>query len=337
MNKKNKNSLSYKIQKNPFILGLFIVVLVLVLMVVFSLSSAIKKKTAELNATTEASTTEAAVKIEETTENPFKVENVKKKAEGIKEITCGYENNCAKITVEFIKKESLMEAHFASNDYSYEVYPEFCFYVSGGAELRCPGEMKLLDDSTVCYYLYDIADLANATALTDKITINYQNVFAMLKFNVYLRHKVNDGVGRTVIGTYGKTAEDFKATYGQAPLIISAKDKGIKTAEAVKTDEFIWIDIYFENSESYQKLNHNFENNFVCMGFEKGGREYDWKFITTEYDKLNMIRCKLDRYALEQFNSEIEGDDLSINELFDYKIEIWSSDYDKDIPFLVLN
>lgn len=337
MNNKDKNSLSYKIQKNPFILGLFIIVLILVLIVVFSLSSAIKKKTDELKATTEAPTTEAVARVEETTENIFKVENIKKRADGIKKVTCGFENNCATVTVEFNDKESLMEAHYASNDYSYDVYPEFCFYVSGGAEIKCPGELKVLSDTSVCYYLYEIGDLTNAAALTNKITINYQNALASLKFNVYIRHKTNDGVGRTIVGTYGKTSEDFNSAYGQAPLILSSKATGVESVEAVKTEEFIWLDIYFENDKQYNKLNHNFENNFLCFGFEKGGRKYDWKFITTEYSELNMIRCKLDSYALEQLNAEVEGDELSIKELFDFTINVWSSDYDKDIQLVTIN
>lgn len=52
----NKNSLSYKIQKNPFLLGLFVIVIAIALVAIFSLTSAIQKKTKELEATTEKTT-----------------------------------------------------------------------------------------------------------------------------------------------------------------------------------------------------------------------------------------------------------------------------------------
>ncbi len=338
MNNKDKNSLSYKIQKNPFILGLFVIVLVLVLIVVFSLSSAIRKKSAELNATTTEPSTMEAVAPVLTTENTVEVENIRKRVTGIKAVVCDYQTDCAIITVEFNDKQELMDTHYASNDFSYNVYPEFCFYISGGAEVKCPGELKVLDDKTVSYFLYDIDDLANAVALTDELTVNYKNIFNVLKFNVYLRHKINEGVGRTVVGTYGKTSEDFNVTYGQAPLVVSSKVKGVKAVESVKTDDFIWLDIYFENEDSYENLNHNFQNNFLCFGFEKGGIKYDWKFITTEYDGLYMLRCKLDSYALAQLNAEVEGKDFGIKELFsDYTISVWSSDYDKDNQLFTIN
>lgn len=338
MNKKDKNSLSYKIQKNPFILGLFVVVLILVLIVVFSLSSAIREKSEEMKATTTTEASTEAVAPVLTTENTVEVENIKKRVTDIKGIVCDYQKDYAKITVEFNNKEALMNTHYASNDFSYNVYPEFCFYVRGGAEVKCPGELKVVDDTTVSYYLYDIDDLTNAVALTDELTVNYQNIFNALKFNVYLRHKSNAGVGRTVIGTYGKTSEEFNSVYGQSPLVISSKVQGIKAVEAVKTDEVIWMDVYFEDEDAYKELNHNFENNFLCFGFEKGGIKYDWKFITTEYDGLCMLRCKLDSYALAQLNAEVEGDDLGIKELFsDYTITVWSSDYDKDNQLFTLN
>ena len=47
MDEMNKNSLSYKIQKNPFLLGLFVIVIAIALVAIFSLSSAISKKAKE--------------------------------------------------------------------------------------------------------------------------------------------------------------------------------------------------------------------------------------------------------------------------------------------------
>ena len=56
MDEMNKNSLSYKIQKNPFLLGLFVIVIAVALIAIFSLSSAISKKAKELETTTEKTT-----------------------------------------------------------------------------------------------------------------------------------------------------------------------------------------------------------------------------------------------------------------------------------------
>ena len=331
MDRTNKNSLSYKVQKNPFILGLFIIVLAIALVVIFSLSSAIKDKKEELESVNATTTTEQSIQQEETTQPQFKIElnNVKKRVDGVKSITADYDNNCAKITAEFINKNSLLDAHYAENDFTLNSYPVFCFYINNGTQVKCPGTLKLSEDgTTVVYYLYNIDDLANAVALTDEITVNYQNVFN-LKFNVYLQHKTNEGVGRTVIGTYGNTVEDFEAKYAQTPVMVSSKAQGVSRLECVKTEEFIWLDIYFENEKSYKELNHNFENNFLCFGFEKGGKKFEWKFITTEYDGLNMIRCKLDSYSMTLLQKEVSDTSLTIPTLFtDYTISVWSSDYD---------
>ena len=62
MDEMNKNSLSYKIQKNPFLLGLFVIVIAIALVAIFSLSSAISKKAKEFETTTEKTTVETTVK-----------------------------------------------------------------------------------------------------------------------------------------------------------------------------------------------------------------------------------------------------------------------------------
>ena len=66
MDEMNKKSLSYKIQKNPFLLGLFVIVAAIALVAIISLSSAISKKAKELEATTEKTTvaTTAAPAVE---------------------------------------------------------------------------------------------------------------------------------------------------------------------------------------------------------------------------------------------------------------------------------
>ncbi|MBE6796441.1 MAG: hypothetical protein E7533_07675 [Ruminococcaceae bacterium] len=337
MNKPDKSSLSYKIQKNPFILGLFIVVLVVALVVIFTLSSAIGKKAKQLSATQPSTTQGSAATTLGEPENVVKLDNVKRRINTVKNVTCDYDTDYVKVTVTFKDKKALLDAHYASNDYTFNVYPEFRFYINNGSEVICPGQLKVVDDVTAEYYLYEISDLANAAALTDKVTLNYENLLVSLRFNIYLKHNVNDGVGRTVVGTYADTVEEFKAKYGKAPLTVSNVATGVKNAEIVVTDEFVWLDIYFTDEKAYNKLNHDFENNFVCFGFEKGGFNYDWKFISTEYDDLMMIRCKFDSYALTQFNTDIEGDDLSMNELFDYTINVWTSDYDSETSLLTIN
>ena len=58
MDEMNKKSLSYKIQKNPFLLGLFVIVVAIALVAIISLSSAISKKAKEFETTTEKTTVE---------------------------------------------------------------------------------------------------------------------------------------------------------------------------------------------------------------------------------------------------------------------------------------
>lgn len=338
MNKTDKNSLSYKIQKNPFLLGLFVVVLVLILVVVFSLSSALKDKTEELKASTTVATTEKVTSSLNTEpENDIDTSSFKKHVSSIKRISGEFDIDCIKLTVDYNNKKEMLESLFASNDFTVDVTPVFCFYINNGTEVMCPGKIQLVDDDTAIYTLSEIDDLANATALTDEITVNFENALAVLKFNLYLKHNTNDGVGRTLLGTYGKTHEQFNDTYAPTPVAVSEAVSGVKRVEMTETDEFVWLDVYFTDEKAYNSLNHNFENNFLCFGFEKGGKKYDWKFITTEYNDLYMIRCKIDSYALAQLNAEVEGDALTMQQLFDYRISVWTSDYDNEQNLFVIN
>ena len=338
MEEMNKNSLSYKIQKNPFLLGLFVIVAAIALVAIISLSSAISKKAKEFETTTEKTTVETTAKpVEEV--KVVSLEGLKKRVDTIKNVSADFDNNSAKIIVEFEDKEALLDAHYASNDFTVDIVPVFCFYINNGMQVTCPGEFKFLTDGkTVEYILKEIDDLINVTALTDELTVNYENVFEILKFNVYLEHQSNVGVGRTIVGTYSKTAEKFNEDYSLAPAVVSNLNEGIEKVEVNSTDEFIWVDIYFANEESYQNLNHNFENNFICFGFEKGGKKFDWKFLSTEYDDLCMIRCKFDAYSLKELADEIGDKSITIPVLFaDYQINIWTSDYDTETQLFTLN
>ena len=155
---------------------------------------------------------------------------------------------------------------------------------------------------------------------------------------MYLEHQSNNGVGRTVVGTYPKTVESFNVDYAEEPAVVSNLNDGIEKVQVTSADEFVWVDIYFTNDEAYQQLNHNFENNFICFGFEKGGLKFDWKFISTEYDDLCMIRCKFDSYSLKQLADEIDDKSITIPTLFnDYQMNIWTSDYDTETQLFTLN
>ena len=131
MNRADKNSLSYKIQKNPFLLGLFIIVLILVLVVVFSLSSALKDKTEELKASTTAATTEKVTSSFDTEpENDIDTSSFKKHVSAVKQISGEFDIDCVKITVDYNNKKEMLESLYASNDFSVDITPVFCFYIN---------------------------------------------------------------------------------------------------------------------------------------------------------------------------------------------------------------
>ena len=339
MSEVNKKSFSYKVQKNPFLLGLILVMAIVVLFVTFTLSSAIQEKADEIKSTTEATTNEVQTTESAPVEdNTIQLDKIKKHVGGIKEYSAEATPDGVKLTVTFDKEESLLDAHFAGGNSFVDVVPIFYFYVNNGSQIGVPGELKFLSDGvSVEYTLSKIDDFANAVALTDQFTVTNKNIFT-LNFNVYLQHKTNDGVGRTVIGNYSITCEEYNKNYGKTPAVVSELAEGVKSVDVTKTDEFIWVDIYFADEEIYNKLNHNFENNFICFGFEKGGKKFDWKFMSTEYDNIKMIRCKFDSYSMTELQKELDDRDITIPELFeDYEINIWTSNYDKDQQLFVMN
>ncbi|MGN0527463.1 MAG: hypothetical protein ACI4IF_08505 [Acutalibacteraceae bacterium] len=334
----DKNSFAYKVQKNPFIIGLFLVIAIIFLVVVITLSSVIQSKTQEVKSN-ETSTTEKQVTTTEAPNtNTFALSGLKKHVDGIKSVNAVYDVGYVKVTVAFEDEETLLSAHLAANFGKVNVYPVFSFYTENGVEIKCPAEMVFLADGTgVQYTLRDIDDLVNAVAIADNTTVSYSNLFDVLKFNIYMQHKTQDA-SKTVIGTYATTHEQFVADYGQKPPITSNVANGIKNIELTKCDKFLWLDIYFDSEEDMLKLTNDLADNFICFGFEKGGLKYQWKFIATEYEDIYMIRCKFDSYALTQLQSEISDVSMTIDNLFqNYQIDVWSSDYGNDIPLFTIN
>lgn len=339
MSEVNKKSFSYKVQKNPFLLGLILVMAIVILFVTFALSSAIQEKADEIKSTTEASTNEVqTTELTPVEDNTIQLDKIKKHVAGIKEYSAEATDDGVKLTITFDKEQSLLDAHFAGGNSFVEVFPVFYFYVNNGSQIGCPGDLKFLSDGvSVEYTLSNIDDFANVVALTDQFTVTNKNIFT-LGFNVYLQHKTNDGVGKTVIGNYSITSEEFNKNYGKKPADVSELTEGVKSVDITKVDEFIWVDIYFADEEAYKALNNNFENNFLCFGFEKGGKKYDRKFMVTEYDNIKMIRCKFDSYSMAELQKALDDKDVTIPELFEeYKINVWTSNYDKDQPLFTLN
>ena len=170
MDEMNKNSLSYKIQKNPFLLGLFVIVITIALVAIFSLSSAISKKAKEFETTTEKTTVETTAKPVVEVEDSIALNGLKKRIETIKNVSADYDNECVKLIVEYEDKEALLNAHFANNDFTIDVTPVFYFYINNGMQVACPAEFKFLSDGKSAEYrLYEINDIANVVALTDEI------------------------------------------------------------------------------------------------------------------------------------------------------------------------
>lgn len=337
MDNKNKDSILYKVQKNPFIIVLFLIVLVVMVVCIASLSKAMKAKTEELATTTAPVTTEQSLPEVTVPDYTVQLSNVKNYAENVEKVSAHYENTCAVLTVQFKDKESLLAAHIAENEFSIKMTPYFVFYISNGVQVRCPATIRLAQDgATVNYILSEINDLKNAVALTDSLTVDYSNVLSDIRFNLYLELNEGEDIGRTVVSTYGLSYEEFLEKYGSEPVEVSEKADGVKKVDLVSTEKFVWLDIYFENEEAYKQLNHNFVNNFLCFGFEHGGKKFERKFIVTQYDDLCMLRCKFDSYSLRELIDET-GENLSIPDIFDSYMSVWTTDYETEQALFAIN
>lgn len=329
MENQNKKSLSYKIQKNPFLIGAGLIIAIIVLIAVFSVSSAFRKKIDEKNTqpATEVSTTVIETEQPEVTkeDKTVNVEGLKTYVDDVRETSSDYEENRVALNFKFKDKPAVLKAFSVNAESMIDDSVSFVFYI-GGETVSCPGEYYLSNDNvTVSFYLYDIADIKNALSLTDGLNINYNNILTSKPFNIVLTD-IKTGEARTFAGTHSKKYEETKKN---KTVPVSMYVKGIDRVEVTETKEFIWLDIYYSNESTYKSLNYKFENNFIGFKFEYGKKMYDTLFSTTEYDDLKMIRCKFDSYALEQVKEMSGNSDYTINSLFSGGITVFASNYDK--------
>ncbi len=325
MAQKNKKSLSYKLQKNPFLFVLLIAIVAVVLFAVINITDSLVEKKGNKTAetTTEAVATEPVALPED---NSIELKNVKKYDSSIVSVTA--EKFADKILVKTVysDKAALLKTHGVENDISL-VVPVFCFYTNDGIQLKCPGELVLAEENaTAVYSLSLIDDYKNAIALSDEITVDFDNILDN-GFNIYLQHKTKKDAGTTVLGTYGKSVEDYNKTVTDSPAF-SDITVGIRNIEMAKHDKFVWIDIYYDDADAYSKLNYNFDTNFVRFSFEKNGVTHERDFIISEYEELNMIRCKFDEYSLNELAEETGDNGKTVSDLFaDYTITVSARDY----------
>jgi hypothetical protein len=339
MSDTNKKSLSYKLQKNPFLLVFIIVVFAIIIFAIANISSAIQKNNkteSETTTVTSAETQEETETTETEVDASSTLSNLKKYSTDIENITVEKEEKRVAVKVEYKDKASLLKTHEATDINSAQVVPVFCFYLKNGEMLKCPGELRLLEDGkTAVYYLTVIDDYANAVALTDEVTVDYNNILDN-KFNLYLQNKTNN-TGKTIFGTYGELVEGDLSGI-ETNNGVSNVAQGIKNVEITKTSQFIWVDIYYNDVNSYTELNNDFITNFVRFGFENNGVTYKRDFITTEYDNLNMVRCKFDSYSLKGLADEMGVGEITVDQLFsNYSIYVWTSDYDTDTDLFSIN
>lgn len=332
----NKKSLSYKIQKNPFMFVLLIIVLLVALFGIANLVPVIKENLKDPDTETTTAVAEETVGATEE-DKTITVNNVKNYLNTITSVKAEKTDKGIAVTVEFKDNASLLKEHAATNVNAPGVVPVFCFYLKDGTQLNCPGEVKLNGErNTAVYYLNDITDYANVIALVDDVTVTNENILEN-KFNICLQTKTQIAPSKTVIGNFGKSVEELKNADKYKADAVSLTE-GVKDVRIVKNEKFIWLDIYFEDELSYVELNNDFITNFVCFGFSDGGANYKHDFIITKYDSLNMIRCKFDTYSLKVVADEIGNSTLTVDGLFtDYPISVWTSDYDNEIDLFCLN
>ena len=337
MAENNKKSLSYKLQKNPFLLVLIIIVFAVLIFGFAEVTSKIQDKK-QNQVTTTAPITETE-KVEDVfvteAEKEKTFTNVKKYCSQVGNIS--FETNESNVIVrsQFKNKDDVLNIHHGKNINNINVVPVFCFYLDDGTMVKCPGEIKIKQDFVAEYKLSEIDDFANVKALADEVTVNYENILDH-PFNLYLLDKTT-GEGESLFGTYKEKVETSLKTKGETGNVFNTAT-GVKKVNITATNDFVWVDIYYTDVESYTKLNNDFVTNFVCFGFESNGATYKRDFILTEYDSLNMVRCKFDSYSLNGLAKEMGVDDITVKELFsDYTISVWTTDYDKETNLFTIN
>ena len=178
----NKKSLSYKIQKNPLIFGIIVIVAAIVIIGVISLANSITKRVSEIQTetTTEITTTEV---VSTTDPTALDSDGFKKYDQNIRAIEAKHEYSDVLIKLEFTTRKALLQAHFSDDIKNIKAVPVFCFYINKGTEIKCPAEMKISGDGmSVEYILSDIDDLKNAAALTDELILDFDNVLSSAFF-----------------------------------------------------------------------------------------------------------------------------------------------------------
>ncbi len=338
MDKNEVKKAAQNVSNKPFLVVLALAVAIICIIVVITLVKAVNSKIDEFSVnqtTTEVTQTEV-----QTTQptNDLNVGTIKKYDDSIKNIYVTKEAARVAVIVEFTDEAALLEAHYAPNPISFDIVPVFCFYINNGNQVKVPGDIRLSSDGkSVTYYLSDINDISNAVAQTENNTVTLDNVLTY-DFNVYLQHKTRDGVGRTILGTYAKNVEQFSGLYSKpAPKTHNVND-GIKSVDVTVTEEFAWIDIYFEDEDSYNNFSTNSGKKFMCFGFEFAGNLYKENFIVSEYKSLFMLRLKFDKYGFAELGKEINNKDVTLEKIFkDYALEIWATDYKDEISLLCLN
>lgn len=323
----NKNSIAVKMQKNPFVFVGIIMLVVILLISIFAVSSSVKKSLEKSNA--ETTETESRILVptqakapEETTEPSKNTEltDIKTYADGINSVTADFEKNRTAVNVSFKDSPSLYNSFGVNAKSKTDGNCYFVFYLNENTVLKLPCEKYIAKDNVnVTFYLYDIDDYKTVLSLTDSLNIDYGNILSSRKFNIVFENK--NGDVKTVLGNadfeFSKTKESDVNTFV----------KGIKKVEIIKEKEFAWVDIYYTDESNYQYLNRKFENNFIGFTFDTSKGTKDYLFSVTRYDGLNMLRCKFDSYALEQINSEFELNCESVSD-FLRNITVYSSNYD---------
>lgn len=325
-----KKSIFHKIQKSPALLVFSVILLAVALFAVAHISSAVSEKN-KGDVGGESTEKTSVLATDETTlsqENAaLDIRNVKYYLKDVVSVSAEKTDSSVNLKVKFTNKDALLKTHLAKDLNTVQAVPYFCFTLKDGTFIKCPADVRLSSDGkTAVYSLTEIDDYANAAAITENITVNYANVLDG-DFSLF---SVEESTGSVtaILGTAEKTP-DFNGV-GAKANVTSIAD-GIKKVEMTKNDKFVWIDIYYTDVSSYMKLNNDFVTNFVCFGFEKDGVSYKRDFITTEYDSLNMVRCKFDSYSLDGLAKEMGVTDITVSDLFtDYNISVWTSDYDKD-------
>ena len=330
----NKKSLSYKLQKNPLLVVLGIVAIALALFIVVKVSSVIKEHN-DNKQETEIITTTNVESTDSETEAVEQLKNVIIYNKDIESYTVEKTEDAVSLVVKFSSKKRLLTAHNTADANNSDYIPLFCFYGADGTLFKCPGELKLdTKKETATYTLSQFNDFAIAFALTDDKTVTVDNILD-IPFNICVQSKSTGEMGATLLGTY---VNENGTLYANHSVDLVNPVKGIKKVELTKNDEFMWLDIYYDDFAAYSKLNNDFINSNVSFILDYNGTTYKRDFITTEYDSLNMVRCKYDSYAMPELCDSIGNSSLTVNDIFSqYNVTVQSATSDVEQTLFSMN